>query len=255
MNRSFLFFGLVLLVWNFGSCRKDPAVELHPGNPGKLRVSVQNMFGDSLLELDTETYITMNAETLTCSLFKYYISNIVLTDVHGHEWRETESYHLLNQSDPASCSFEISGLPATDYVSMRFMIGVDSARNVSGSQTGALDPANDMFWTWSSGYIFAKLEGHSPHSSLASNMVIYHIGGFSGTYAGQRTVTIPFGSTNASVQEGHTPEIRLSADAGKWFGPNVLSIAETPSVNDPGPVTAGIADNYAQMFSLEEVRN
>ena len=37
-------------------------------------------------------------------------------------------------------------------------LGVDSLRNVTGVQTGALDPAMDMYWTWNTGYVMAKLE-------------------------------------------------------------------------------------------------
>ena len=53
-------------------------------------------------------------------------------------------------------------MPAGNYNSLSFLLGVDSMHNVSGAQTGALDPANDMFWTWNSGYVMAKMEGASP---------------------------------------------------------------------------------------------
>jgi hypothetical protein len=61
---------------------------------------------------------------------------------------------------------------------MEFMIGVDSARNNSGAQTGALDPTNGMFWSWSTGYIMAKFEGTSAQSPAAANALKFHIGGF-----------------------------------------------------------------------------
>jgi hypothetical protein len=57
-------------------------------------------------------------------------------------------------------------------------LGVDSIRNVSGIQTGALDPLKGMFWTWNSGYVMAKLEGSSESSNSAGNRFTYHIGGF-----------------------------------------------------------------------------
>jgi hypothetical protein len=34
---------------------------------------------------------------------------------------------------------------------IKFLLGVDSLKNVSGIQTGALDPAKGMFWTWNTG--------------------------------------------------------------------------------------------------------
>ncbi len=63
-----------------------------------------------------------------------------------------------------------------------FLLGVDSLHNVSGAQTDALDPAKDMFWTWNTGYVMAKLEGNSPSSALVNNKYEFHVGGFSGKY-------------------------------------------------------------------------
>ena len=53
-------------------------------------------------------------------------------------------------------------LPEGDYTELQFLLGVDSLHNVSGAQTDDLDPAKDMFWTWNSGYVMAKMEGNSP---------------------------------------------------------------------------------------------
>lgn len=255
MKRLFLpiLFAASLLLIH--SCKKDPLLNERPATTGTARISFTNMFADSLLELNTENYITVNADTFSCSLFKYYISNIVLTDVNGKNWYESESYHLLDQSELNSLHFTLNGIPEGEYNSIRFMIGVDSARNVSGSQTGALDPAHGMFWTWNSGYIFAKLEGNSPQSILPGNAIVYHIGGYSGMYAAQRMIQISFGNNPAQISETTTPEIRIKTDLANWFGPNILSISETPSVNDFNSISAGIADNYANLFSLIEVRN
>lgn len=68
------------------------------------------------------------------------------------------------------------------YDSITFLIGVDSLHNVSGAQTGALDPVNDMFWTWNSGYVMAKLEGNSSSSPQMNQKFEYHIGGYSGKH-------------------------------------------------------------------------
>ncbi|WP_316930094.1 MbnP family protein, partial [Hymenobacter sp. IS2118] len=49
---------------------------------------------------------------------------------------------------PASQLLALKDIPVGDYQSVSFTVGVDSARNVAGAQTGALDPNNGMFWTW-----------------------------------------------------------------------------------------------------------
>lgn len=258
MQRSAVSF-LSLLITGllfFSACGKDPEIISEPDvRSGQLRISFRNMFGDSILRTGSGTYVTVNADTIHCSVFKYYISNIVLTNADGERWYEPESYHLTDQSDASSLSFLLNNIPFNDYISVQFMIGVDSARNVSGAQTGALDPAHGMFWTWNSGYIMAKLEGNSPQSTLAAHAFVYHIGGYGGADATQRIIEIPFGSGPAQVTRSIVPEVIIKTDMARWFGPNILSVSETPSVNDFGPVATGIADNYSNMFSLIEVRN
>ena len=262
MKSKFLLFPAICLAIAalFSSCKKDDDMHdddhTHSGT-GYIRLSFTNMFGDSLLELAAaENYVTANNDTFACTTFKYYVSNVKFTDMDGNVWSESESYHLVNAADANSCSFVIGNIPQEHYTSLSFMIGVDSARNISGTQTGALDPANDMFWTWSTGYIFAKLEGESPQSTSASNNVTYHIGGYSGQYAGQRTVNISFGTDHALVTETGTPDIQMKADVAEWFtSPNTISIATTSNAMMPGTTTASIADNYANMFSLIAVQN
>ena len=68
---------------------------------------------------------------------------------------QKNDYHLVNQAIDSSLSFTIS-LAANKYDSVGFLLGVDSAGNTSGAQTGALDPLNDMFWTWNTGYVMEK---------------------------------------------------------------------------------------------------
>jgi hypothetical protein len=130
-------------------------------------------------------------------------------------------------------------------------VGVDSTRNVSGAQTGALDPTNGMFWTWNTGYIFAKLEGRSPSSAAPFQKLTHHIGGFrTGENAIRKiTLAMPF-------EIGRAKELVINADVQKWFdGPHQISIASNASVMSPGGVALKIADNYASMFSVNKVVN
>jgi hypothetical protein len=69
--------------------------------------------------------------------------------------------------------FDFINVPAGTYTGMYLTMGVDSARNVSGAQEGALDPANGMFWSWTSGYIMIKAEGLSPQG--AGGSFTYHL--------------------------------------------------------------------------------
>jgi hypothetical protein len=262
MNKFFSItaIGLLALSFSFQSCKKDDDITPAPTTPstptGSIRMTFENHFGDSTLDLGTESYITANNDTLVCTTFKYYISNIRFTDMDGNTWSEPESYHLVDASSASSLSFVISGIPQKHYTSVSYTIGVDSARNVSGSQTGALDPGNGMFWTWNTGYIFAKLEGTCPQSNSPAHAVTFHIGGYAGQYAAQRNVSITFGSTHAMVTESGVPVVTLKADAAEWFcTPNLIDLSTTSNAVMPNATSASIADNYANMFSLLSVQN
>ena len=104
---------------------------------------------------------------------------------------EKNSFHLIDESVPESQSFSLS-VPEGNYSSLNFLLGVDSLHNVSGAQTGELDPAKDMFWTWNSGYVMAKLEGNSPSSALVNHKYEFHIGGFSGKYNVLKNIELHF---------------------------------------------------------------
>ncbi|MBK9581192.1 MAG: hypothetical protein IPO48_04510 [Saprospiraceae bacterium] len=82
---------------------------------------------------------------------------------------------------------------------VELMFGVDSTRCSSGAQTGALDPAKGLFWSWSSGYIMVKAEGNAP--TAADGSFAFHLGGFKGVNKVQTTKSYNFGST-ALVVDG-----------------------------------------------------
>ena len=191
---------------------------------------------------------------MTFSTFKYYVSNVKLTKADGSVWSEDESYHLVVVGANSSVEFEIENVPTGDYKAVEFTIGVDSLRNVSGAQTGALSQSNQMFWSWNSGYIFLKAEGQE----TGGQAFTYHIGGFrnsNGTNALQQ-VSMSFGGQVASVSPNATPVVHQMVDVAEFFdGQNPLSIQTTPSMMTPGMVAVMISENYRHMFSFDHVHN
>jgi len=260
MKTHFHFAAILVIAATTGfvSCKKDevtPPADDHHSGTGSLRVNFTPMFGDSLLDLNTESYVTGNGDTLTVSLFKFYVSNVILTDDEGNIHAVPESYFLIDAQTSTSETITLNDIPGGHYTTISFLIGVDSTRNVSGSQTGALDPANAMFWTWNSGYIMAKLEGTSPQSTQSFHAVTYHIGGFSGTNNAIRSVTIPL-TTNASVTSTGNPLVTLKADVAEWFvAPDTIDIAINAYAMMPSAFSVQIANNYSDMFSLVSVQN
>lgn len=270
MKFTFRFAVLALVIASFTfACKPDP-VDPIPVNPtpnptpgptiptgNAIGISFEHFVGaDSLICDDVTRYMNFNGDSFSVEEYKYYISNISFTDNFGNTWYENESYHLIDAEDTADMVIYIDSMPAGTYTTINFMIGVDSTRNVSGAQTGALDPANGMFWTWNSGYIMAKIEGHSPSSTASFGLLIFHVAGFSGQYAGQRWAAPTFGASTANVASNTVPMIHMKADINEWFQtPNVIDFNAVNVDNVAGPVSRSLADNYADMFSVTGIDN
>lgn len=252
MHTKSLKTGIIILAMAVAAtgCRKKPDPIVTPeATTGEFGVEISNYAGDSLLVLDTKQYQTGTGDKFTVSKFNYYISNVKFKKSDGTYFSEPESYHLVYADANGGRHFHIEDVPAGGYTAITFLIGVDSARNTAGAQTGALDPAKAMFWDWNQGYIMAKLEGKSPNSGASDSTLRYHIGGFSGANSALRTVTLTFPFT-VTLKGGAESTIPIKADVMKWFTPNTINMATTHTIMMPSATSKKIADNYANMFSL-----
>jgi hypothetical protein len=243
------------------SCKKDPVENQNNSNnnsltTGVLKIELEHVFDSISFALNSKTFVTANNDSITFTKFKYYISNIKLVKADGFSFSENESYHLIDEETAASKMISISNVPFGSYSGISFMIGVDSTRNVSGSQTGALDPALGMFWTWNSGYIMAKLEGNSNQSGASTKTILYHVGGFKGINSVLKTISPSFNGATANVSSTVSPEVHIKCDVMEWFkNPNTINLTTLHTIHMPGANAKLIADNYADMFSVEHIHN
>ena len=245
-NLSLSLFCIILLA-ALSCSKEDSRME----NIAPIHISFRLLHNGHPLSV-SDPYLNFSGETYMISKFKFYISNLKL--ISNVEAAEKESYHLVDFETPSSTEI-VAELKKGIYSSIEFQVGVDSIRNVSGAQTGALDPLNGMFWTWNTGYIFAKLEGHSSTSPAPSQAFTYHIGGFKTGENAIRKVNLGFPS-NSPVNVGRTSSIVIDVDLAQWFdGVHTISIAANPSIMTPGGVSLLIADNYATMFTIGKVNN
>lgn len=198
--------------------------------------------GKEALRLDSGNYTNSAGQPFNITKFKYYIGNISLVNAKGKLYRVT-NYFLVDEDNSASKKIVLPAVPKDHYTAIRFIIGVDSIHNVSGAQSGALDPLNGMFWTWNTGYIFLKLEGRSPASELAGNIFEYHIGGYKKPNNCIRKIELPLTKDSRSI--------KIAVDIEKMLdGPAPLDFAALPSVTGPAG-SVSVADRYARMFSIE----
>ncbi|WP_026462878.1 MbnP family protein [Adhaeribacter aquaticus] len=239
---------------SFTSCKKDPE---EPTGTGSLSLEFENVVGNEPLVLVGETrqgptYRNANQDAFQVTTFRYYISNLILTKTNGQEFKQPESYYLVDHSQAVSRHITIPNIPTGEYNKITFTIGVDSARNTSGAQTGALDPANEMFWSWNTGYIFLKMEGTSPQSTTNGNLV-FHIGGFKKPNNTIRTVSPTLHGEKITIKTSKTPDVHLKVDLLEMFqGPTNIKFSELNTAMG-GPKAVTIADNYTAMFKVDHI--
>lgn len=226
--------------------------KIHSGKAktGSVKIVFKNTVSGIPLMLDSAKYKNIFGESFTVTKFKYYISNVSLEN-RSDKQAEKESYHLLNASDPGSLSFTYP-VAEGKYHDLVFFLGVDSIRNCSGAQTGALDPMNDMFWTWNSGYVMAKLEGQAD-SSKAMHRMEYHIGGYKGGEKVLQRINL-HAATTINITEGKETIITVETDLSKWWQTmDKITINENPVCTTPGLLAKRIAANYSNMFSIQSI--
>ena len=236
------------------SCQKEISGDSIPGS-ARLEVRFLPM-------VDTETLVMGNnyqnpfGEQYSVSAFKFYIHGIEFRyrDTSQATGLNKDDHYLIDASQAATASVTIE-VPSATYDGISFLIGVDSIRNVSGAQTGALDPAHGMFWTWTTGYIMAKLEGNSPEAQTPNNVIEYHIGGFKGPENVIRRIHLDFPpGQQLDLKKGSRATVNIFANINRRFNhTSAIRITEKPVSMSPGPLATQIADNYATMFTVAEV--
>ena len=221
-------------------------------NSVSVKIIFVNKVKGSKIFLNDSVYINPFGEKYTISKLRYYVSNIELKNTNNF-FKENNSYHLIDESEPESQTIKIS-IPEGNYNELQFLLGVDSLHNVSGAQTDDLDPTKDMFWTWNSGYVMAKMEGNSPVSKLVNKKFEYHIGGFSGQYNVLKEVYLNFSEKLIKFNAGKIYTIIIDADINTWWQhPHDIKIADQAIITTPGINAKNISENYVNMFHIEKI--
>ncbi len=251
--KKFFYFSLILLCCIWSNAYAQPGVKENQN--GILKIVFKNLINDQPIILFDSSYTNPFGENYTINKFKYYVSNTALYAA-GTVNKIKNDYHLINQSIDSSLYFTVS-LPENQYDSIQFLLGVDSAMNTSGAQTGTLDPMNDMFWTWNSGYVMEKLEGTSPQSTVVNNKMEYHIGGFSGEYSVLNYLTLPFPKDKKlQIRKGKVSTVVMNVDINKfWDAGMLIKIRDIPVCTSPGILAKQIAGNFCKLFKVVDVIN
>ncbi|WP_298148659.1 MbnP family protein [Flavobacterium sp.] len=233
---------------------------------GKLNLEFDQVFGGADLILRTQANALSNGEILKVDELKYIVSNIRLTKSDGtvFTYPKSASYFIVDESDVQTQLLTLDGVPAGDYVSVTFGIGVDQEQfNLGAAGQGnflALAEAESMMWSWSAGYKFVLFEGTftTPTQTDAQTFMV-HTGrtGIAYNYT-EVTLALPQAAT---VRKSVTPQIHIFADAKDILdGQNKVSL-EANSMMGMGAMIMGgailgdITSNVSQAFEVDHVHN
>ncbi len=259
-----LLFHAILFCVILTSCSKSKDLDYNSNEVGLMKLKFDPIVNGKKLVLKDYVYTNASNESYTIETAKFFISNIKLTDNQGNDYLlpKKESYFLIDAALDSTL-FPRFTIPQGEYTSIEFNIGIDSMTNTLPieDRIGVLDIAkSDMYWSWNAGYIFFKLEGHSPQSTTLDKKFRYHIGLYGGynspTVNNNRNIKIDLNIAGvAKVQKDMSADIHLMVDLGKIFdGPNTISIANHPTVMTSGPHQL-IAENYSKLFTHDHTHN
>ena len=245
--------GIVLLATG---CKKDKTCPDEVIPSGKVALEISHLWNQNGVEvpflLETD-YIQSNTEdTLQLTVFKYYISNVKLKKTDGTWWNHPESYFLVDAGNLSELI--LNDVPVGSYSAISYTLGVDSLRNVSGAQTGALSTTNGMFWSWNSGYIFIKAEGISPNIPQAPNAFAFHLSGFSGehTIVTERTFELENEYLEVSMNK-QSKAVFTSRISSLWNSAQSVSISS--NIQSTGAKSKAMAIDFYSSFAFESVEN
>lgn len=224
----------------------EPVISIHISPSYQTQNLLKNKF----------TYKNAANDSFSVSKWQFYLSNFKFIDQNGGEYNIDESYYLIDAFDEARHTIRIKNVKPGAYVGLKFLVGVDSARNVSGAQTGDLQQVYGMFWSWSQGYIFSKLEGDyiTSNQSPLQNFS-HHVGGFLAPYNCIEQVSLSFLNTPLQVSTHSKNEMTIKANLEKYFnGVTTIDLLSYQAVTG-GRNGKTISTNYKDMFSVTLVKN
>lgn len=188
------------------ACTKDNGTTTtQPSNTATINLSFNNTISGNAINMGQTTYKNAANNMYSVTTLKYYITNVSLIDENNNEWF-AKNYNLIDLAEPTQNTFALKGVPKAKYKTIKFIVGVDSARNTSGVQDGFLDPSYGMIWTWNTGYIFFKHEGNFINSSNNTQPLRLHLG----TNAGRTFVECSLPLIDAAVASKLTIDFDLN---------------------------------------------
>lgn len=206
------------------------------GQSAQNGLSIQLLFENQPLEKEKQ-YITQSGDTLTFDKVKFYISNVEYIDTKGNSSTIYDYPQLIDWDKPESLKLDFNSVVVEEGW-LQFTLGVPLEYNTNGVFDGDLDPVLGMYWAWQSGYIFIKMEGHSPSVPTLKHKFQFHLGGYAGTMNALTQVKLPI----------HVQSKSLSVDLAPFF--YAIQLQTTPTIMVPGSQAVTLSQTFNSCFRM-----
>lgn len=250
----------------FVSCNNDDdSSKIVEGTTGDAELFFDNGVAGDALNLGS-SYTNSNGETLTINRLNYIISNVVLIKEDGSEfvYPKEESYFIISEENE-QFTVHLEGVPAGDYKKVRLGVGVDKQRYLQGETAQQsfwdLAVANNMTWTWSTGYRFINFEGTFTTAAQPEGMLFQVHQGSNSATDNYREITLNL-PTTARVRQDEQPSIHIKSDINVLLdGDNKILLRENlDGAGTAASIMGGenlikIAQNSLKLFAVDHVHN
>ena len=273
--KIYKFLSLILIAFiliTISSCSNNDDDEIQNTEPGNLQLKFENGFnnlGNIVLNQTTQT--SSNGQKHQFSTLKYVISNISLIDENGNEFKYNynnpdKGAFIINQADAKGgiVYANLTEIPKGNYRKIKLGLGISPTAYLIGQDGQGIfwDKAKQegMAWSWSAGYIFARIEGKYG-ISIPDTEFMNHTGNMgdttiNGTADLYREVVLDL-PTTARVSKEITPSIHILADFNQYLsGQTALTLTQANQMAmGSSPHLVSVSNNLIQMFTVDHVHN
>ena len=150
-------------------------------------------------------------DSLQLNTMRFYLHKVELTFQGKQVWAPNNEHFLVDVMDDKRASVQLILPEHLKYDELSFVVGVDSALQVNGAHSGALDAMEGMYWTWQSGYIHWKLEAVAKIGGKRET-ITWHVGGYRQPFSTLRRVSLPIVSVSTPMKIGFDVYSLLAAN-------------------------------------------
>ena len=226
--------------------------------PFKPIVSLQinHTWNDSSLVLNQPYYWKhdFKTDTIIPTTLIYHINHLTLNTQDNQKIDADLPYYMVDYGDkkimPNNISFTAPRDGVKYYItSLEFTIGIaDSLANATGALNSIF--VAPMYWGMIQGYINFKFDALSPQ--LPSNVLMYHIGGYTKPYYNFRRIKVDF---DKPYYLNEANSLTISCDILKLFNSKYkIDLTTTHQVETVNEDSKIIADNMAEMFKFDNIK-